>query len=183
MAPAEARRLALIKLGGLDQVKENYRDRRSLPVLETLLQDIRFGWRMLRKNPMFTAVAVLTLALGIGANTAIFSLIDTVMLRALPVQNPEELIEVERLIPQWGNEPSPNFTNPLWEQMRDRQDVFAGVLAWGGEPFDLAQGGMVQNANGVFVSGGYFATLGVRPAAGRLLVPRTTSAAVRRLPS
>src|SRR5690242_1665983 len=121
MSPEEARRQALIKLGGLDQVKESYRDRRSLPMFETLLQDVSYGTRLLRKNPMFTAVAVLTLALGIGANTAIFSLINTVMLRALPVQNPEELIEVERLIPAWGNDPSPSFTNPLWEQVRDRQ--------------------------------------------------------------
>src|SRR5437762_2967715 len=91
MTPEAARRDALMKLGGVEQTKENYRDRRGLPILESLLQDIRYGSRMLRKNPGFTAVVALSLGLGIGANTAIFSLIDAVMLKMLPVKNPEEL--------------------------------------------------------------------------------------------
>src|SRR5690348_11273746 len=99
MSTEEARRLALIKLGGLDQAKENCRDRRRLPMLETLMQDVRYGTRMLLKSPGFTAVAILTLALGIGANTAIFSLIDTVMLRMLPVEKPEELVQLALVDP------------------------------------------------------------------------------------
>jgi hypothetical protein len=87
--PAEARRLALLELGGEEQVKERVREVRMGHYLETLWQDLRYGLRMLRKSPGFTAVAVLSLALGLGANTAIFSVIDALMLKKLPVKDPE----------------------------------------------------------------------------------------------
>jgi len=138
--------------------------------MTNLSQDIRFSLRMLRKNPGFTTVAILTLALGIGANTAIFSLIDAVMLRLLPVERPEELLQIGMMTPKFGNGgPRTTYTNPLWEELRDHQDVFSGLLAWGSSSFNLARGGVVQNVRGIYASGGYFAALGVQPAAGRLL--------------
>jgi putative ABC transport system permease protein len=137
--------------------------------MSTLLQDLKYGLRVLAKNPGFTAIAVLTLALGIGANTAIFSLLDTVLLRYLPVEKPEELMQVMRRSPRFPDRPVPTFTNPIWEQLRDQQDVFSGVFAWGDAQFDLARGGEAHYARGLWVSGDFFRTLGVQPAAGRLI--------------
>jgi len=94
MSRGEARRQALIKLGGLEQTKQNYRDRRGLPLLETLLHDLRYGARMLRKTPGFTVIAVTILAFGIGSNTAVFSLIDALLLRSLAVPRPKELVHI-----------------------------------------------------------------------------------------
>ena len=137
--------------------------------LETLWQDVRYGVGQLRRSPGFTTIAVLTLALGIGANTAVFSLIDAVMLRMLPVDRPDELLQLERQDSRYPDVGSPSFSNPLWEQVRDQQNVFSGVFAWGNYQFDLARGGIVHPANGSFVSGDFFTTLGLRPAAGRLI--------------
>ena len=95
-------------------------------MLDSLLQDLRYAFRALRSSPGFALVAILSLALGIGANTAIFSLIDTLILKTLPVENPAELVQVNM-----GTDDT-SFTNPIWEQVRDRQDVFRGVFAFGG---------------------------------------------------
>jgi len=166
MTPEEARYAALRSFGGAEQVKEIYREQRGLPMIETLIQDTRYGLRQLRRSPGFTIVAVLTLALGIGANTAIFSLIDAVMLRTLPVEKPKELMQVQYGERDWSGS---GFSNPLWEQVRGRQDVFSGAFAWHTDKFDLARGGAVHLADGIWVSGDFFNTLRLRPAAGRLI--------------
>ena len=104
-------------------------------MMDALLQDLRYAIRALRSSPGFAAVAILSLALGIGANTAIFSLIDSVILKTLPVSHPEQLLQVTM-----GTDGG-YYTNPIWEQVRDRQDVFSGIFAYGGGRFNLAAGG------------------------------------------
>jgi predicted permease len=137
-----------------------------------MFQDLRFGLRMLLKHKGFTAVAVLSLALGIGANTAIFQLLDAVRLRTLPVKAPQELAEVRPtdMSGTRGNKSAwyPAVTNPIWEQIRDRQQAFSGIFAWGTGSFNLAQGGEVRSARALWVSGDFFNVLGVQPMLGRL---------------
>src|SRR4029078_6915689 len=143
--------------------KEKTRDADIFTWLDAVVDDTRYAIRMLRHSPAFTLVAVLSLALGIGANTAIFTLINAVLLRSLPVAHPEELV---RLTSPGGNQ---SFTNPVWEQIRDNQKVFNGAFAYSTIRFNLVTGGEVRYALGNFVSGDYFRTLGVQPSAGRLL--------------
>ena len=164
MSPVDARHAALRDFGGVEQTKEIYRERRSLLFFETLLRDIRYAFRMMRQNPVFTAVALVSLALGIGANTAIFSLVDAVLLKSLPVERPEELLQVT-----FGGEGQ--VTNPIWEQLRDQQNVFSAVFATSSAGFNLSAGGEAQYAKGFLASGDYFRTLGILPVLGRLLTP------------
>ena len=169
MSAEQALRAARVEMGSVEAVKEEIRAAGWEASVESFWQDVRYAVRMLRKSPVLTLVAILTLALGIGANTAIFSMIDAVMLRMLPVERPDELLQVEMHDPRWGDRAGATFTNALWEQVRDRQDVFSGVFAWGEDKFDLSQGGAVHLANGMWVSGGFIDTLRLQPAAGRLI--------------
>ncbi len=169
MSPEGAHYAALRRFGNVTLAQEGSREMWGWNSIEILLQDLRYGLRQLRCSPGFAAVAALTLALGIGANTAIFSLIDAVVLRTLPVSRPDELMQLRIYDPHAGGEADPTFTNPLWEQLRDHQDVFSGVFAWGHEQFDLTRGGAVHNVAGIWVSGNFFNTLGLQPAAGRLI--------------
>jgi putative ABC transport system permease protein len=169
MGREEAVRASRVEMGSMEAVKEQMRSSGWESHLGALWHDLRYGLRMLARNPGFTAIAVVTLALGIGANTAIFSLIDAVMLRMLPVSSPQQLMLLQIYDPHAGGEADPTFTNPIWEEVRDQQNVFSGVFAWGHEQFDLSRGGAVHNAAGIFVSGNFFNTLGLRPAAGRLI--------------
>ncbi len=164
MERAEAERQARIRFGHRDGLREDTRAIGIVGWVETLGGDLRYALRGLRGNPAFTATVVLSLALGIGANTAIFSLLNAVLFKTLPVSHPEELVQVTM------NDPDNNtFTNPLWEEIHRRQDVFANAFAFSPESFNLADGGEARKVDGNFVSGEYFQTLGLSPAAGRLI--------------
>jgi predicted permease len=172
MTEADAQREARLRFGNPAVQKERARDHDILPWLESLVADVRYALRSLRASPGFAAVAICSLGLAIGANTAIFTLMDAVMLRSLPVAHPEELVRVMTPARAGGlGEGGDNFTNPFWEALRDRQDVFSGAFATADEHFDLAGGGESRPVAGAWVSGGYFSTLSVRPAAGRLIAP------------
>jgi putative ABC transport system permease protein len=171
-----ARTAAYRKLGNPTRIREEIYIMNSLGVLEALWQDLRYGARLLRRSPTFAIVAILTLALGAGANTAIFQLVDAVRLRMLPVDHPEQLAEVRIVKAPNGragtfNGRWPMLSYPLYVKIRDQQQVFSGFMAWGSTSFDLAPGGEQRPAQAVWVSGNYFDVLGVRPAAGRLLAP------------
>ena len=172
MSREEARYTAIRAFGNPTFLKEETRDTWGWLWLEHLAQDLRYGLRTLRKNLGFTAVAVLTLALGIGANTAIFQLIDALRLRAIPVKEPQQLVTVQ-LADSTGVRGSQTsgysvLTNPVWETFRAQQDVFSGVLAWGSNSFGLTPGGEVRLAQGLFVNGDFFHVLGVQPLMGRV---------------
>ncbi|MBV8206554.1 MAG: ABC transporter permease [Acidobacteria bacterium] len=163
----EARYAARRAFGNTAGIEEETRMLWTFRWLEQLGQDLRYAARSFRKSPAMTAVVVLSLALGIGANTAIFSLIDAVLLRMLPVAAPQELLQVQREAGPGAG--SNSFTYPLWEAIRDRQDVFSVAFAWSAGQFDMAGGGAVQNVDQIWITGDYFSALGVNPAAGRLI--------------
>ncbi|HKV42483.1 MAG TPA: ABC transporter permease [Blastocatellia bacterium] len=144
-------------------------------IMNSLLQDVRYGVRVLLKDRGFTLVALSMLALGIGANTAIFQLIDAVRLRSLPVQDPQGLVDVHitDMTGARGNFSTPHsaVTNAIWERIRDNQKGFSGVFAWNSTGVNLAASGEVRYASGLWVSGGFFNVLGVRPLLGRVFVP------------
>jgi predicted permease len=172
MTPAEARYAALRALDGLEQHKETIRDHRKVGIVDTVMRDLGYGVRLLRRSPVFTAVSVLSLALGIGASAAIFQLIDAIRLRSLPVSNPHELAEVVPDGPQaFGIYDGINSkaTFPLWEQMRARQSAFASMFAWGDSAFLVGRGVEARQARGLWVSGEFFSVLGIVAERGRLV--------------
>src|SRR5262245_43609410 len=173
--PERAREVALAALaaplplaGGLRPLRQAQSATRVVPgapsrgVLGDSWQDVRYGLRGLRARPGFTAAAVLTLALGIGANTAIFSVVNAVLLTRLPVRESHRVVHV-------NGEGGRVFSYPAYADLRDRQQVFDGFAAWGGIVASLNDGGDAQLVFGLIVTGNYFEVLGVRPALGRLL--------------
>lgn len=166
MTRADARREALLKFGAVEAMKEDYRAERGIPLIETLLQDARFAFRMLRKSPGFTAIAVLTLALGIGANTAIFSVVDAVLLKPLRFENPSALVLVWESLPRIGlvhnTVAPPNLFN--WEA---QNRCFSGMAAFLDQPINVTGAGQPEQVDIESVSPNFFALLGVSPMLGR----------------
>jgi predicted permease len=168
MNPRDAKYAARREFGGVEQTKELYRDHRGLPFLETLFQDIRFGTRMLRKNPGFTIVAVLTLALGVGANTAIFSVVKAVLLRGLPFKDPAQLVRVNESVVKGGRSPVAYLNYLDW---RAQNTVFEEMAAFGDCEIILNGKDKSDRLDCEEVSDSYFSLLGVSAALGRTFTP------------
>lgn len=172
MTAEQARIAALRALGGIAQRKEECRDARGVSVVEHLVRDLRLAWRQLRKQPAFTLAAVLSLGLGIGANSAMFQLLNALTIRDLPVHSPGELAEV-RLTGD-GRDGRHNGRNrqvslPQYEALVQRQQAFSAMLAFGDTRFNLSPQGEVRYVDGLYVSGSFFETLGVQPLLGRFI--------------
>ena len=175
MAPSAARSAALRRLGGVARIQEECRDMRVGSFIEGVMRDLQYAWRMLRKAPAFTLAAVATLALGIGANTAIFQLLNAVRLRNLPVGDPHRLALI-RIADKGGfgiSNYSDNLSYPLFQQIREHQQAFSGVFAWGSgyTGVRIGQGAQARRATVLGVTGDFFPALGISPAAGRLFGP------------
>jgi putative ABC transport system permease protein len=168
--PEEARRLAAVELGGLDQTKEHVRRFRHGGLIDQCGRDLRYALRTSIKQPVFSLVIVLTLGMGIGANTAIFSLIDALMLRWLPVQRPQDLLLLS-MQPTDAREPGQNFSYAIVKGLGERSDIFTGVAGFSGYPLSVGPARTVTRQSVAMVTGQYYSTLGLSPVAGRLLTP------------
>jgi putative ABC transport system permease protein len=174
MTPDVAGHAARRKLGNPTRIREEIYEMNTMPLFDALWQDLRYGIRLLRRNPTFALVAVLTLALGTGANAAIFQLVNALRLRSLPVERPHELVSIR--IDQHGTGRVGRglaggvFTEPLWQEIRSQQQAFSSAFAWGADRWDLSTAGEVALARGFYVSGRFFDVLGVHAQAGRVLM-------------
>src|SRR5262245_53223926 len=142
--------------------------------MDNLLQDVRYGLRMLVKNPALTVVATVSLSLGMGANTTIFSLINAALLRPLPVEKPDELVMIytsDFSGPLHGSSSYPDYL-----EIRDKTEVFSGVLASSAQPLSMSSGGETERVSGEIVTGNYFSLLGVKPVLGRNFLPEEDQA-------
>src|SRR5947209_4093950 len=173
MPPKEARDAALRSTGAITQFQEQCREERGLNLLDTTLQDVRYAIRSLRQSPGFTTVAVLSLALGIGANTAVFSLMDSLLLSSLPVKDPQRLVFISTNREKIGNfEVSRTLLFRNLEQLQKQAIQTEGVGSYeGAERLSVAVAGHAELSAGDFVSGNYFQILGVPARIGRTIVP------------
>jgi putative ABC transport system permease protein len=170
--PVEARVAAAKEFGNVLLVKDVTRETWGWEWLESAVQDLKYALRRLLKSPGFTIAAIATLSLGIGANTAIFELLDAVLLQSLPVANPQELAEV-RIVNMDKARGGfvggyPVVTNPIWEKLREDHQGFSEIAAWRNTGFSRDSGGDARFARGLWVSGDFFRLLGVRPIQGRV---------------
>src|SRR5579884_1588269 len=174
MSPDEARRQALIQFGGVQQAREHHREARGLPWLDVLIQDLRFAFRTLRRDRGFTIVAVLILALGIGANIAVFSVVNTILLRPLPFRDPQRLV---RIVEKGAgtNESGRTYTADATQDFQQQNHTFQSVSGYfafsSPDNFKLTGNGQPIPVTGILVAEGFFQTLGVDPALGRLFRP------------
>jgi predicted permease len=173
--PRDAAAAARREMGNFSQIQEATRDVWARRWLEHAAQDVRYALRTFRRNPGFALVAILSLTLGIGANTALFEVVNAVRLRTLPVADPASLVEI-RIADMDGARGNiqtrhASVTQPIWREILARRDAFSGLFAWNRGSFNLAEGGETRLTEGLWVSGEFFSTLGVRPVAGRLLSP------------
>jgi len=164
LSPVEARRQAMLKFGGVEAMKQDYRAERGLPLIEDLLQDLRFALRVLRKSPSFAAVAIVTLAVAIGANAVVFSIVNALILNPLHVPHAESLYAI-----QHGNEASLSQSYPDYLDLRDRNRTLEGLAAGNGAQVGLDTGENPSRAWINEVSGNYFDVLGIQPYLGRLI--------------
>lgn len=167
LSEADARATAHREFGNVALVQEQCRDRRGVALLEDLMRDVAYALRSMRRAPGHTAVTALSLAAGIGANTATFSLVNTLLLRQLPVAAPQELVELGSETPNGRG----NFSYPLYQRVRDQNSTFSNVIAVSSPVIRADDGGSDQPLLGRYVSGNFFEALGVRAALGRLLAP------------
>jgi predicted permease len=164
----DARRRARLEFGGLDQVKELCRDARGTRWFEELTQDVRYGWRGLHRHRGFAIVAVLTLALGVGANIAVFGVINALLLRPLPVADPSGLISLQRRV---GTQAGGSFSYPQVLELSKHREMFRVLCGFGSDQVSVGPAGAMEPALVAWVSAGYYDTLGLSPQAGRLLTP------------
>ena len=164
----QALRAARLELGSVAAVKDHVRDVGWESVLDGVGQDLRYAIRSLRKSPSFATAAILTLALGIGANTGIFGLIEALLLRSLPVRDPEQLVSLLRV---QGSQSGESFSYPQVRYLADQDEMFLGLCGFSSDTFNVGPPDALESVGGVWVSGGYYQTLGVVPVAGRMLGP------------
>jgi macrolide transport system ATP-binding/permease protein len=164
MTPVEARRQAIVTLGGVEMTKQAYREQSTVPFVETILQDLRFGVRQLRRNPGFTATAILMLAVGMGASVAIFAFVDAALIKPLPYLNPTRLVDVTESVALFG---PANLSYPDYLDWKRSNTVFSSMDVYTGAGYMLPSAKGSELVPGMRVTDGFFRTLGITPVLGR----------------